>query len=49
MPPEHPTSIRLSRPLKKKLQAAADTEKRPLSVQIVYILQQWLDWFEKKK
>ena len=49
MPTEQPTSIRLPVALKRKLAAAARTEKRRLSVQIVYILQQWCDWFERKK
>ncbi len=47
MPAEQPTSIRLPRRLKARLQAAADREHRRLSVQIVHILHMWLDWFEK--
>ena len=49
MPAEQPTSIRLPRPLKKRLQAAAATEKRPLSVQIVFILQRWVESWEGQK
>lgn len=49
MPQKLPTSIRLPRALKKRLQRAADTERRRLSVQIVHILAQWCEWFEKKK
>ena len=49
MPAEQPTSIRLPRRLKARLQRAADTEHRRLSVQIVHILSQWLDWFEGQK
>jgi predicted transcriptional regulator len=49
MPAEQPTSIRLPARLKKRLQAAADAEHRRLSVQIVHILHQWLEWFERPK
>ena len=49
MPTEQPTSIRLPRALKKRLQAAADHEHRRLSVQIVFILEKWLAWFEGQK
>ena len=47
MPAEQPTSIRLPRRLKARLQRAADAEHRRLSVQIVHILITWCDWFEK--
>jgi predicted DNA-binding protein len=47
VPAEQPTSIRLPRPLKKRLLVAATREKRPLSVQIVFILETWLSWWEK--
>jgi len=49
MPAEQPTSIRLPRPLKKKLQVAAERERRPLSVQIVFILQRWIEAWEGQK
>ena len=49
MPPEQPTSIRLSRDLRRDLRQAADAEKRTLSAQIVYILQQWVAWTKKQK
>jgi predicted transcriptional regulator len=49
MPAEQPTSIRLPRALKKRLQRAADTEHRRLSVQIVHILTRWAEWWEKQK
>lgn len=44
MPQELPTSIRLSRQLRRDLAAAAQENKRSLSAQIVYILTRWLDW-----
>jgi len=47
MPAEQPTSIRLPRVLKKRLQVAATAEHRRLSVQIVHILHTWLEWWEK--
>ena len=49
VPPEQPTSIRLSRDLRRDLRQAADAEKRTLSAQIVYILQQWVAWTKTQR
>ena len=51
MPPDkvHPTSIRLSRSLQQRLAKAATQQHRPLAAQIVYILTQWVEWWEKQK
>ncbi len=49
MPQELPTSIRLSRVLRRKLQDAAAAEHRPLSAQIKHILEKWVMWWETQK
>ena len=47
--PEHPTSIRLPRELKRELQEEAKAARHPLSLLIVHILEQWLAWRKKDK
>ena len=49
MSDDYPTSIRLPRALKARLREAAERENRPLSVQIVHILERWLEAFEKAR
>lgn len=39
-----PTSIRLPERLKARLKRWAKTDTRPLSVQIVWILEKWCEW-----
>lgn len=48
MSPILPTSLRIPKPLKAKLIAYARAEKRPLSVQIVYVLEQWVTFQEQQ-
>lgn len=49
MPQELPTSIRLSRATKAKLRSAASASRRPVSAQIVYILELWIKMWEGQK
>jgi predicted DNA-binding protein len=44
-----PTSIRLAEKLKARLKRHAKAESRPLSVQIVWILEKWCEWREAQQ
>lgn len=49
MPTELPTSIRLTRALRRDLVEAARAEHRSLSAQIVHILITWINWRKGQK
>ena len=44
-----PTSIRLAEKLKARLKRHAKADSRPLSVQIVWILEKWCEWREAQE
>jgi predicted transcriptional regulator len=44
-----PTSIRLPADLKKKLQAIADERRQPVSLMIVWIVEQWAKEYVAKQ
>ncbi len=49
MPSVFPTSIRIPKVLKERLLRYAREEKRPLAVQIIYVLEQWVKWRETQQ